>query len=369
MAGVKISALPVATHPLSGNELVPIVQSGVTKRTTVNDAGGNAVNTKFTPAGTISATNVQDALVEVAQEATAGGTAAGTSFVPTGTISATNVQDALVEVAAEAAASGVASGTGFTPSGNISATNVQAAIQELDSEKVAKAGDTMTGALLGPSYAGDRVQVGRNPTAANNFTLDATGNGGALWFYRGNTGFPIGASVFTINPNDSVTFRTTIDGPLGGFDQVQIGRSLTTTNNFYFDNNGSARTLKLARGNAGAGTQSVITIDASGNATFVADVTAFSDERLKTNWQTYEQDFIDRLAAVKSGTFERVHTGQRQVGVSAQSLQDLMPEAVHTGEDGFLSVAYGNAALAACVELAKEVKVLRARLEQVEGML
>jgi hypothetical protein len=37
MANVKISELPVATTPLSGAELVPIVQGGITEQTTVND--------------------------------------------------------------------------------------------------------------------------------------------------------------------------------------------------------------------------------------------------------------------------------------------------------------------------------------------
>lgn len=36
MADTKISALPVATTPLSGAEIVPLVQSGVTRQTTVD---------------------------------------------------------------------------------------------------------------------------------------------------------------------------------------------------------------------------------------------------------------------------------------------------------------------------------------------
>ena len=37
MADVKISALPAATTPLAGTEPVPLVQSGATKKATVND--------------------------------------------------------------------------------------------------------------------------------------------------------------------------------------------------------------------------------------------------------------------------------------------------------------------------------------------
>jgi len=101
---------------------------------------------------------------------------------------------------------------------------------------------------------------------------------------------------------------------------------------------------------------------ASGN------VTAFSDERLKTNWRGVGADFVTYLADVKSGVYERTDADLTQVGVSAQSLQNVLPEAVLTSPDGLLSVAYGNAALVACVELAREVVSLRARLAALEGV-
>ena len=98
------------------------------------------------------------------------------------------------------------------------------------------------------------------------------------------------------------------------------------------------------------------------NATFggsiwaAGNITAYSDEKLKTNWSGLTDDFVAKLAKVKSGVFDRIDTGKRQVGVSAQSLQDVMPEAVdyHEKED-LLSVAYGNAALVSAIELAKRL--------------
>jgi hypothetical protein len=53
-------------------------------------------------------------------------------------------------------------------------------------------------------------------------------------------------------------------------------------------------------------------------------------------------------------------------GVSAQSLQSVMAHAVQN-TDGVLSVAYGNAALASCVALAREVVALKARLAKMEA--
>ena len=49
-----------------------------------------------------------------------------------------------------------------------------------------------------------------------------------------------------------------------------------------------------------------------------------------------------------------------QDGVSAQSLQPLLPNSVLKGEDGKLSVAYGNAALVAAIALAERVIHLEA---------
>lgn len=53
MADKKISALPASTTPLAGTEVLPIVQSGVTKQVSVaNLTDGRAITaTKFTPTG------------------------------------------------------------------------------------------------------------------------------------------------------------------------------------------------------------------------------------------------------------------------------------------------------------------------------
>ena len=48
-------------------------------------------------------------------------------------------------------------------------------------------------------------------------------------------------------------------------------------------------------------------------------------------------------------------------------LSVTLVQAVQAGDDGMLSVAYGNAALAACVMLAREVRALRAELDEMKG--
>jgi hypothetical protein len=107
-------------------------------------------------------------------------------------------------------------------------------------------------------------------------------------------------------------------------------------------------------------------IVASGN------ITAYSDERLKTNWRDMPDNYVSRLAKVKVGIYDRIDTENgTQVGVSAQSFQELLPQAITTAKDDMqtLSVNYGGAALASAVELAKDNCELRARIERLEALI
>lgn len=118
----------------------------------------------------------------------------------------------------------------------------------------------------------------------------------------------------------------------------------------------------------GVSNHGLITVDASGNLTAPGNISAYSDERLKEGWEEIPPDFVHFLAHVRAGTYQRkAGDGQRYAGVSAQSLQELLPEAVQADAQGFLSVAYGNAALLACVALARELEALRAEVRQLRG--
>lgn len=105
------------------------------------------------------------------------------------------------------------------------------------------------------------------------------------------------------------------------------------------------------------------------NSDFIAkgNVTAYSDERLKTDWLSLPLDYVDQLSKVLSGTYTRTDTGFRQAGVGAQSLQKILPETVFEGVH--LSVAYGNAALVSAVELAKRVVEQEARIKRLESLI
>lgn len=179
-----------------------------------------------------------------------------------------------------------------------------------------------------------------NPALHQNFalqtlTLNEPGNGN---------------STLTINaPNDVSGANIKLAGNGG----TTPNKYLSATNGrFYVSNSAYSAPLMY--------------VDDSGNMVVTGNVTMNSDEDLKKDWASLPVDFIERLACVKSGTYTRIDTGDRQVGVGAQSLKPLLPEAVPEGHEGTLTVAYGQAALVACVELAKEVMRLRYLLEPVK---
>lgn len=82
-------------------------------------------------------------------------------------------------------------------------------------------------------------------------------------------------------------------------------------------------------------------ISVSGSITATGDITAYSDARLKTDIETIT-GALDRVRKLRGVTFSRRDTGNRGVGLVAQELAAIVPEAVMTHEDGLLSVAYGN---------------------------
>lgn len=97
------------------------------------------------------------------------------------------------------------------------------------------------------------------------------------------------------------------------------------------------------------------------------NVTAYSDENLKTNWRNVKKNFVDELAEVKSGIYDRTDVELTQAGVSAQSLAKLLPEVVFKDLSDRLSVAYGNAAMISAVELAKEIVELKKQIAELKG--
>ena len=104
-------------------------------------------------------------------------------------------------------------------------------------------------------------------------------------------------------------------------------------------------------------------MDMSGNLTMAGNVTAYSDERLKTNIQTIE-NALDKVMRMRGVSYERIDNGEKNVGVIAQEIKEVLPEVVleREGEDQFMSVSYGNIVgvlIEAIKELKAEIEVLK----------
>ena len=149
--------------------------------------------------------------------------------------------------------------------------------------------------------------------------------------------------------NHTIAITQTNDAAIDSFPKYRYDFAVAQ----YLGFNGNAYTLNSMTGQVG----------------FAVAIFNPSDERLKSDWRDLPAGLVEGLAGVKVGTFLHSPGGveQRSVGVSAQSLQQVLPEAVTEDENGVLGVTYANAALASCVALAKRVVALEARLAELEA--
>jgi len=183
-------------------------------------------------------------------------------------------------------------------------------------------------------------------------------------------------------PNGSSTYtQLQIDGSKNSYSGMYISHS--AVNGMMYDSAGNGGVYREANGrwyfyhnlsnncmgvgtsstNAAYGIYVIKGVYSEGN------VVAYSDERVKTNWRDYPADFVEQLAKVKHGTYDRTDMELTQDGVSAQSLQKLLPYSAPVDKNDRLAVNYGGAALVSAVELAKYVTALEQRISQLEARL
>ena len=200
------------------------------------------------------------------------------------------------------------------------------------------------------NFSAGTITATLNGTASNAGTLDSLDS---TQFLRSDTGDIKTSGTLRFNDNVLLTFGTGNDAELfcnGSHMYMDLN---TGIGNFYIRDGSTIR----------------YTFNDNGTFTATGNVIAFSDEKLKKNWSGLSSDFVARLAEVKSGTYDRIDmNGTRQAGVSAQSLEKVLPEAV-IDVDGTRAVSYGHAALVSSVELAKEVVKLREELEEYKKLV
>jgi hypothetical protein len=83
------------------------------------------------------------------------------------------------------------------------------------------------------------------------------------------------------------------------------------------------------------------TTSMGGTLTVNGDVVATSDRRLKDNIAPIK-DALDKLKAISGYTYTMRNTTKKSIGLLAQEVIKVVPEAVSKNDDGYYGVAYGN---------------------------
>ena len=113
----------------------------------------------------------------------------------------------------------------------------------------------------------------------------------------------------------------------------------------------------------------------TGNFTASGDVTAYSDERLKSDITTIE-DALNKVKNLRGVMFDKTDTLsselKRSTGVIAQEVEKVLPEVVHNDiNTGYKSVAYGNIVgvlIEAIKEQQEQIDKLKHDIEFLKGI-
>jgi len=199
--------------------------------------------------------------------------------------------------------------------------------------------------------------------------------------YTAGSGLALTGTVFS-NTSPNVV-QTTVSGNAGTATRLQTARTIagvsfdgsanialdnkTIANGAgYTSNTGDITGVTAGNGLTGGGASGSVTVSMSGSYTgsFTAtgNLTAYSDERLKSNVETIP-NALEKVNALRGVSFDK--DGERGLGVIAQEVEKVLPELVLDGEE-YKSVAYGNMVgvlIEAIKELTKEVEDLKKQIK------
>jgi hypothetical protein len=155
---------------------------------------------------------------------------------------------------------------------------------------------------------------------------------------RNSSGFIVG------NLQGNSTTTTTATNVLGGANRVlfnSASNSTTTSANLTFD-----------------GT----------NLVCGGTITANSDQKLKENVTTIS-NALEKVTALRGVEYDRIDSGEHQIGVIAQEVEKIIPEVVYNNDE-IKSVAYGNL-VGLLIEAIKDLKVeiteLKSEIDNLKG--
>ena len=167
----------------------------------------------------------------------------------------------------------------------------------------------------------------------------------------------------TFDGRDVATDGSKLDGIAAGATNVTNNNQLTNGAGYITSYTDTNTTYTAGNGMSLAYGEFAMSGSYTGSFTATGDITAYSDDSLKTNVQVID-GALGKVEAIRGVTFERIEDGSVSTGVIAQELKAVLPEAVHTDAEGIHSVAYGNITgllIEAVKELSAQVAELKAK--------
>ena len=147
-------------------------------------------------------------------------------------------------------------------------------------------------------------------------TLASFVDGGANFFYH-NTVQMAETTANGFKVSDDRRFEI---GNGSNWSGEQAGKIEHHSNNMYHQ----FTTNWIARNASGT---DVFNVDSSGNGTFNANCTAYSDYRIKENINTID-NALDKVCKLRGVEYTRKETKAREIGVIAQEVKEIVPELV-----------------------------------------
>lgn len=243
----------------------------------------------------------------------------------------------------------------------------------------------------GPSATNTYQNLGLKLTGSlsGNSTVVIPAGVGGFWVVENNT-----SGSFTVTLSTAVVGGTNLEIPQGYKASVfSDGTNIHSTNSIgAFQSTGgtitgnvsivnSTSTMNLTVGSSGAsiyGSSSAVGITsgqgtlaftvASGDLTVSGNLTAYSDVRVKDEIATIK-DALSKVINLRGVSYRRVDNGDRNIGVIAQEVREVVPEIVkEVGEesDPTLTVSYGNFA-GLFIEAIKEIEARLTAIERKVG--